>query len=354
MKRTNSSVNNNQTTNHKTCIKVPVILLGAFSGALYLHASDPAIERYFPDQTQVTNRVMAEWIRIGATITNGLFNTEAYFKLLDKNSGNSNRNCQWVIKKILSIIISIAAVLPSWHIAFTHLKSNQTCQKILVITEACLNIPINLAGIDQIFNGLNDNFNHLKPKEYNFKYLMPYLILFIPVSLTAAWQNVGFTIESYNASLTFLNLIKQANDTIWAKIFAIFMAGFNLLPCIYFTIDSCKISHESIIYFTIDSCKSRSNGYHNSPSNSNWCIKPLILIAVMMAMVSGFTSDQANYNAFANPTWAYISGIIGNIGVVMGYNLPQVIQLINRFFSSEKPEVDTLHESTHSKSLLSS
>lgn len=322
MDRTNSCVNDGEQENKKELSKSTKVIagtLGFFSGALYLHASDPAISRYLGESRKPINQALAWWIRIGATLTNGAFNAEAYLELFKKNTVNQKMNCFSTLKKIISIIIAIAAVLPSWHIAYNHINHNEQ-KKILVCIEAILNIPINLHGVDEIFNGFS--IQDLGLIESNaLPYIISYSLIFIPLCIATAWQNTGFTAESYEGTLTFIDLIGQSNDTILAKAIAGLIACFNLLPCIYYTMNGCSKLNKLID-------QALKGPY-------DWKTTTIYIMVFLLAVVSGFTSDQVNYNVFENPFFAIVSAIIGNIGAALGYNAPQAFILVDQLTKSK-------------------
>jgi hypothetical protein len=167
---------------------------------------------------------------------------------------------------------------------------------------------------------LNADFDTIMPKRKAKKLSMLGTVawgIFGLLSLGGLYQNFGYTVMTYDSA-------KKASKTL-AKV----IAAIQLIPTLGFAIKGI-LGDRDMISDYMSGTKSLE-----AVEEPNKLLALSILTAVI-AMGSGFTGDQANYQAWkeCNGPWgesgAWASGIIGNIATATTYNGPQALLFSKR------------------------
>ena len=156
-------------------------------------------------------------------------------------------------------------------------------------------------------------------------------VCFSSLFVTGLWQNFGFTVQAYNASLQFIQDAFQLKAPAWVG------AGFsfvNLTTSIGFSIKGLESLYDILLqqFNGIGSleCKIMPNLYFG-----------ITAIFCITALFSGTGSDQSSYlgwkqvsDEYGGEVAAWVAGIAANIGAALAYNLPQCLFLVNRILQA--------------------
>jgi len=174
------------------------------------------------------------------------------------------------------------------------------------------------------------------------KYLFRFCFLFLMISGVSA--NVGFAGVTYLGLKDFVSSWGASESL--SKIVGVAGAFFHTVPGIGFTIKGLS--------GLWDFGNKVVNGEETiSKAEARTAYKILAATFVAAALFSGFSADEANHKTFlrlfpsAKAMAALIFGIIGNIGTAIPFNLPQILELLERmilFFLMKRkaPENDLL------------
>jgi len=152
-------------------------------------------------------------------------------------------------------------------------------------------------------------------------------VCFSSLFATGLFQNFGFTVQSYNASLQFLHDAFQFKAPVWIGIGFSFV---NLLTSVGFSIKGLGSLYDILLQL-----------FSGTGSLEKKLIPNLYLgitaLFCITALFSGTGSDQASYlawkqvsNQLGGEAAAWVAGIAANIGAALAYNLPQCLFLVDR------------------------